>query len=460
MSPSDRLDVTPWPAGLRDCFTPGSRLCRSLDRRARRAREMSRRRDMKRAGRSVCVSRRPAVLVCEWCVGSGEAIFATSHHLPGRNESKHPGPTGLPSSAVPWFRGAPRGYASSHDRHRTRRCRPRRRPQARLARRSAQAVVGLRRPQDPAGVLQGPVHRSRSRPHLLRRAGPVPGARRAGVDAGRVRAGAVDRRRPAEDRRPDRAGVRRRQPAADHRAPQHLAGRRTRARPGSARCAVVGIRLRRGVRPCDEPRVRDRGGSPHLEAAPGAAARDPREPGAGRRRRGVAGADGTRRRGGRRPDRPRVDGDPRLGHREVAGAAGRRGRDRRAALLRHPQREAAEVPLDERRCRLRDRRVDPRLGGIRPLRRDVLELRQDLRLAGRHHRVPALAVADQRRAAVRRRARRRARARTPAAGRHGRRGDDPAAAARHPQHREGRRQAPQGRRRRPGDPPRRRRGHA
>ena len=69
----------------------------------------------------------------------------------------------------------------------------------------------------------------------------------------------------------------------------------------------------------------------------------------------------------------------------------------------------------------RDPRVGPRLGGLRVLRRELLQLRQDLRLARRRHRLPAVAVDHQPRAAVRRRARRRDRARSPAAGRHPRR---------------------------------------
>ena len=81
-----------------------------------------------------------------------------------------------------------------------------------------------------------------------------------------------------------------------------------------------------------------------------------------------------------------------------------------------------------------------RLGRVRVLRRELLQLQQDLRLPGRRHRVPALAVDHQPRAAVRRRARRRARARPRAPGRHARRGDHPAPRPRHPQERQGRRE--------------------
>ena len=73
-----------------------------------------------------------------------------------------------------------------------------------------------------------------------------------------------------------------------------------------------------------------------------------------------------------------------------------------------------------------------RLGSLRVLRRQLLQLRPHLRLARRRHRLPAVAVDHEPRAAVRRRAGRRARARSTAAGRHRRRRDRPAAPARTP----------------------------
>ena len=111
--------------------------------------------------------------------------------------------------------------------------------------------------------------------------------------------------------------------------------------------------------------------------------------------------------------------------------------DRRAALLHDPQRQAAEVPLALGRCRRRHPHLGARLGGVRVLRRELLQLQQDLRLTRRRHRRAAVPVDHQPGAAVRGRARRRARARPPAAGGHRRRGGAPAPRARHPEHQEG-----------------------
>ena len=80
--------------------------------------------------------------------------------------------------------------------------------------------------------------------------------------------------------------------------------------------------------------------------------------------------------------------------------------------VRQPQ-----VPLDQRRRGRRDPHLGRRVGAVRPLRRELLQLRQDLRLAGRGDRVPALAVDHQPGAALRRGAGRRARTRPGAAGR-------------------------------------------
>ncbi len=123
-----------------------------------------------------------------------------------------------------------------------------------------------------------------------------------------------------------------------------------------------------------------------------------------------------------------------------------------AAVLRHPQREAAEVPLALRRRGGGHRDLGDRLGRLRVLRRDLLVVQQDLRRDGRRDRRPAVAVDHQPGAAVRRRARRRARARTSAAGRHRGRGGAPAPRARHPQHQEAAQEAGEGRRHRPQDP--------
>ena len=100
---------------------------------------------------------------------------------------------------------------------------------------------------------------------------------------------------------------------------------------------------------------------------------------------------------------PQQPGGDRLEHREVAGDRAVRRADRRDPLLRHPQREAAEVPLAVRRRGRRDRGVDPRVRGVRVLRRHVRQLQQDLRLAGRRGGLPAVAVDHQPGAPVRRR---------------------------------------------------------
>ena len=133
---------------------------------------------------------------------------------------------------------------------------------------------------------------------------------------------------------------------------------------GLRRRAVVGLRVRRRVRPGDEPDLRDRARA----GRSGSCARcmllvtlvarrcSPRLVALALVLTGPAAA------GGRRRDRPRLDRRHGLEHRQVAGDAGRRGADRGAALLRHPQREAAEVPLDQRRRRRRHRGLDRRLG--------------------------------------------------------------------------------------------------
>ena len=129
-------------------------------------------------------------------------------------------------------------------------------------------------------------------------------------------------------------------------------------------------------------------------------------------------------------------------HRQVAGAAAAVVVLMVAILFYStPNVRAAEVPLDLGRRRAGDPGLGAGLGGVRLLRRQLLQLRQDLRLAGRRHRLPAVAVADQPRPALRCRARLRARAGPRAAGRAAGRGAAAAAAARHPQHREGRRRS-------------------
>ena len=91
-------------------------------------------------------------------------------------------------------------------------------------------------------------------------------------------------------------------------------------------------------------------------------------------------------------------------HRQVAGARARRHADHRAALLRHPQRQAAQVPLALGGCGRRPGRRRPRVRGLLLLRRQLRQLQQDLRLAGRRGRHAAVPLDRQPRAPVRRRA--------------------------------------------------------
>ena len=185
------------------------------------------------------------------------------------------------------------------------------------------------------------------------------------------------------------------------------------------------------VQPRHEPRLRDRRGPPDLEAAPGAA----------RWSRSclvviavliVAAVVLSGRRRPRRSARPsgleRRDGD-RLEHREVA-------RDRRCSSSWRwrsstTRRRTCGSRGSAGSASVRSSRIVVWVlasVGLRVLRRELRQLRQDLRLAGRRDRVPALALDHQPGAAVRRRAGRRARARTRAAGRHRGREDHPAPA--------------------------------
>ena len=50
-----------------------------------------------------------------------------------------------------------------------------------------------------------------------------------------------------------------------------------------------------------------------------------------------------------------------------------------------PERQTAEVPVGQRRRRLGDRGVDPRLGRLRSVRRQLRLVQQDVRLTGRRH---------------------------------------------------------------------------
>ena len=91
---------------------------------------------------------------------------------------------------------------------------------------------------------------------------------------------------------------------------------------------------------------------------------------------------------------------------------------RRDLVLRDTEHQTAEVSLDQHRGGHRGAGLDRCLGRLRLLRRPLLQLQQDLRLVGRRHRVPAVAVDHQPGLAVRRRARLRDRTRPPTPSRH------------------------------------------
>ena len=236
--------------------------------------------------------------------------------------------------------------------------------------RPRQAVVEVRRPQDAARVQRRPVHRPGRGADLLRGARDVPGAAGVVLPARRRRPGAEGGQ---GDHRHHEAAGQRGHPQHVHagpRGPGQVPGCRAGAGHRSRRRAVVGLRLRRRVRPGDEPDLRDRRGPAVLEAAPADARHHP-----GRRPAVRAGPGDARRLRPARPvDRRRRSGwastaRDRLEHREVAGHRRHRDDGRRAALLRHPQRQAAEVPVDLRRRRRRDRHLGARVGRLRVLRR-------------------------------------------------------------------------------------------
>jgi hypothetical protein len=97
--------------------------------------------------------------------------------------------------------------------------------------------------------------------------------------------------------------------------------------------------------------------------------------------------------------------------RQVAGHAPGRRDDARDPLLDVAEREDAEVPLGGAGRARGGRHLPRRLRPLRLLRRALLVLRQDLRLARRRHLVPGVAVDHEPRGALRRRGQRRTRAR-------------------------------------------------
>ena len=161
-------------------------------------------------------------------------------------------------------------------------------------------------------------------------------------------------------------------PGHDHQEPRR--GRqRARCRRGAGHRhpgrPVVRLRVRRRLRPRDEPHLRDPGGPPLLEAAARDAAAHRGGRRAGRDRTVDADRLRTRRAVDRQRDRARRHGGDRVVDREVADPGAGRGPRRGAALLRHPQRPAAQVPLDLHRCGRGHPGLGAGVGGLRVLRR-------------------------------------------------------------------------------------------
>ncbi len=197
---------------------------------------------------------------------------------------------------------------------------PARDRQAGLARRPDQAVLDVRRPQDRAGVLQGPVHRPRRGADVLRRAGAVPRDDRGALAGRPGRAGTEDRHRPSLD-------VMRQAGLSSQDASDTIT--QLASTPGAGLALIIGLATALWsasgyvgrVRACDEPDVRGRRGPPDLEAAAGDAPGHADHRRAGGRGRSRPGRDRPGRRGGRQRDRSRVDRGAGLEHRQVAGDA-------------------------------------------------------------------------------------------------------------------------------------------
>ena len=248
------------------------------------------------------------------------------------------------------------------------------------ARRARQGLLVAGAEAHGQGVQGGQPHRLGCRAHLLRDPRDLPRAARARLDpraAGR-------RHDPVPDRqpRPGRAGAgaghlhqRDREPAEEPGRGGHHADRRPRCRD------LVRVRLRLRVHARLERDLRRRGGAPDLEEPPDARRHDARAAPAARDHRGRRGLHRRPRGAGRQGDRARQERRGRLEHREVAGADRHRQPDVRDPLLRRAEREAPEVPLGQPRRRGGRGPLDPRVGGVRLLRRELQLVQRDLRRA-------------------------------------------------------------------------------
>ena len=216
------------------------------------------------------------------------------------------------------------------------------------------------------GVQRGQPHRLGRRPHLLRRAGALPGPDRAAVDH-RPAHRPEDAHRRADRRRP---GERRRHAQPGHRGPgrQHRSGR-LRPGPRSGPRHLVGVGLRRRLHARRQRRLRDARRPQDLEAQAAAAADHAHRRPVRRRDRRDAGAQRPGRRRDRAGHRHRRDRADHLEHRQVAGRPRRPGADDRRPLLLDAERQAARLQVGQPRCRRRHRGGDRRVGAVRVLRR-------------------------------------------------------------------------------------------
>src|SRR4029079_16518279 len=140
--------------------------------------------------------------------------------------------------------------------------------------------------------------------------------------------------------------------------------------------------------------------------------------------RAIGGGIGTGRAAGprdRRRHRAGRDRGRRVEHRQMAGAAGVGRVGGRDPVLRDTERAATEVPVVPHRRRRRHHHLGGRVGVVRPVHLAVLQLQQDLRVAGRGDHFPVVVVDHQPGVAVRRGTGRRNGTRPATAGRHPRR---------------------------------------
>ncbi|CAK7279744.1 putative Ribonuclease BN [Streptomyces misionensis JCM 4497] len=246
----------------------------------------------------------------------------------------------------------------------------------------------------PARVPEGPADRPGRGTDVLRHARPVPGAAGAGVPAGDHRP--LDHR-PAAGRRQAagaRPGAGRADPVRGAVAEQRRYGVGP-GRGGHRRGAVVGVRVRGGLHPRRERRLRHAGGAPGVAAAAGAGRGHGGAAGAGRAQRGHRRLQRPAGPAHRTGARPRGHGADRVVDRQVAGAGDPGRRDDRDPVLGVPQRQGQGLSVDHSGQCARPGDLDGRLRRIRGLRGELRVVQQDVRHHGGHRRLPGVAVDQQ-----------------------------------------------------------------